>query len=113
LYKEGSRWIAHCLELDVLGDGATRHDAISMLGDAIITQIEASIAHRSPQCLFSPADAKFFEMYAAGKDVTDGQVELRFHHEPPEDRPVTIESLDTREWMETADSDGDMMLAEA
>lgn len=65
--KEDERWIAHCLEFDLLGDGETRETAIESLSGAIVTQPEASIAFGNMENLFTPEDGPFFQMFAAGK----------------------------------------------
>ena len=76
LYKEDGRWFAHCLEFDLIGDGATKKEASRMLAAAINIQVEQSLAHDNPASLFSPAEGKYFEMFAAGRDVLVGELEL-------------------------------------
>ena len=39
-------------------------------------QIEASIEDDNPENLFSPADAKFFHMFAQGKDIAVGDLDV-------------------------------------
>ena len=81
LYKEGDRHIAHCLQLDLIGDGKTVKEAIDSLGRAILTQIEAVTKYGDMADLFSPADGKYFEMFASGKDIAIGEVSFS-PHEP-------------------------------
>ena len=71
-YKEDGDWVAHCLEFDLMGDGATQKEALGRLKEAIDIQVKASIDHKNPQNLFSPADSKYFMRYAAGVDVVGG-----------------------------------------
>jgi hypothetical protein len=101
-YKEGDIWAAHCLEFDLLGCGKTKKEALKLLCQAIVTQIEATVKYKNIKNLFSPADGKFFAMFAAGKDVAVGKLEII-----PKDY-VTIENLDTREY---SDSNADLALA--
>jgi predicted RNase H-like HicB family nuclease len=68
-YKEDGAWVAHCLEFDLLGDGSTQEHALGQLLEAISLQIEATLEHNNPANLFCPADGKFFEMFAAGKNI--------------------------------------------
>jgi hypothetical protein len=92
-YQEGEEWIAHCLEFDLMGDGATQHEALVRLSDAIALQIDASLEHRNPANLFSPADGKYFRMFAAGNDCCKGEVDIRLKADG-----VVIESAEYREY---------------
>jgi hypothetical protein len=74
LYQENGHWIAHCLELDLLGDGETQQEAQDMLGQAILTQLQSCMQHKAMDCFFRPADPKYFGMYAAGEDVANVDV---------------------------------------
>ena len=75
-YKEGDSWIAHCLEFDLVGDGVTRDKALGRLAEAIALQAAHATEHDNSSNLFSPADGKDFEMYAAGNDLGAGSVEF-------------------------------------
>jgi hypothetical protein len=68
-YQEAGFWVAHCLEMDVMGHAADKPQAMDNLLDAVVAQIAASIKVNNPANIFMPADAKFFEMFAAGTDV--------------------------------------------
>ncbi len=72
-YRDGGNWIAHCLEFDLVGHGRTRNAALKLLSQAIAIQMEASLKHRNPRNLFTPADGKYFVMFAAGRDITKSQ----------------------------------------
>jgi predicted RNase H-like HicB family nuclease len=71
LYEEDSLWIAHCLELDLIGDGETQERALESLSKAIVIQVEATIKYQNPANLFKPAEGRYFRMFAAGQDVSD------------------------------------------
>ncbi len=101
-YKENEFWIAHCLEFDLVGHGLTRKKAMDMLADAITLQVKASIKHKNPNNLFSPAEKKFHLMFAAGRPRAVAALEF----EPME--YITIESMDTREY---SAKDADLVLA--
>jgi len=77
-YREGGDWIAHCLEFDLMGDGPSKEEALKTLSEAIALQVEASIEFKNKANLFSPADGKYFAMFAAGSDVVDGVLEISF-----------------------------------
>lgn len=100
-YRESGRWVAHCLELDLLGDGDSTEDALSSLTDAIQLQVEATIEHKNFDNLFSPAEGKYFQMFAAGKDVAVG--ELNFVFSTP---AVAIDGLEAREYDDEHSEEG-------
>lgn len=76
-YKEGASWIAHCLEFDLCGDGATRSDALSCLADAIAVQVKFSVEHGNLKNLFSPAPSDVQAMFFPGKATGKGELELK------------------------------------
>jgi predicted RNase H-like HicB family nuclease len=90
-YRESDRWVAHCLELNLMGDGETKSEALKNLADAISVQIEASAKYKNPDNLFCPADGKYFHMFAAGKKVVEGVISIN-------QGGVKIEGIETREF---------------
>jgi hypothetical protein len=100
-YQEAEIWIAHCLEMDVMGHGKVKGVALDMLLDAMATQISASIEVNNHANIFMPADSRFFEMYAAGKNVAKGQCEISIPEIQKRITPkndVRIESISYREY---------------
>lgn len=75
-YKEDGDWIAHCLEFDLLGDGATQETALDMLSEAIGLQINFAIEHDSLKSIFTPAESKYPLMFAEGKNVATAELHL-------------------------------------
>jgi predicted RNase H-like HicB family nuclease len=104
LYKEAGVWIAHCLEFDLLGDGETPEEALHCLSEAIVTQLDASIKFGNMANLFTPAEGKYFEMYAAGVDVFDGELQIKSVTDS-----VTIESMKTRAYSDVNEGCGDLV----
>jgi predicted RNase H-like HicB family nuclease len=98
-YKDEDDWIAHCLEFDLIGDGVTREKAMENLAEAILLQIQASVEHNNVANLFSPADGKYFRMFAAGKDVARAEVELKPLCPPRHIDNVEIEACEYREYV--------------
>lgn len=68
-YQESGFWVAHCLEMDVLGHGVNKEEAMEVLADAIVTQMEQSMQNDNPANMIQLADRKYFEMYFSGKDI--------------------------------------------
>jgi len=96
-YREDNRWMAHCLEFDLLGDGTTREQALECLSGAIVAQIATSIEHNNPANLFSPAEGKYFQMFAEGKSPR-AEGDLSFHLQVPSAPHVVIEEPEFREY---------------
>ena len=101
-YKEEGDWIAHCLEFDVIGDGKTKSAAIESLRTAMSMQIADSVRHNNPENLITPADTKYWQMYAAGTDVADVGLDIAF----PKSAEFIIERTEAREY-----SDPDLVSA--
>lgn len=96
-YRDDGDWVAHCLELGLIGDGPTRQESLEQLVAAIRLQVEASLEQDNPRNLFSPADGEYFEMFAAGRDVAEGELSVQF--EPMDD--VRIERVEVREYADS------------
>lgn len=67
LYQEDGLWIAHCLELDVVGDGTTQREALDQLTANIKAQIEESFQLGAQNTLFSSAEPEILRMFFAGE----------------------------------------------
>ena len=102
-YRSNDRWIAHCLEFDLLGSGETTASALEQLTEAIRIQIEFSLENHNLRNLFAPADAEIHRMFAAGKDVAEGALEFRFAPRGNDDESVEVERMDLREYEEEVD----------
>jgi len=75
--------VAHCLELDLIGEGATLQDAIVELKQAIELQIEAC---KSLSQLFFPAPASVWQKYKQARNA--GRVVMeRFVDQAPKAIP--------------------------
>lgn len=107
-YKDKDDWIAHCLEFDLAGDGRTQLLAFDGLTKAIAIQLEKSLEHDNLSNLFSPADGRIFEMFAAGHDVVEGTLEVVGVIERLRSASPMITGVDAREY---ADSGSPMVLA--
>jgi len=94
-YQEDGSWIAHCLEFDLIGDGETKVDALESLNEAIRLQVEHSLEHNNPRNLFTPADGRYFEMFARGADVAVGKLKIGGDS-------LVIDRTETREYLDSA-----------
>ncbi|MCI0332691.1 MAG: hypothetical protein L0228_05670 [Planctomycetes bacterium] len=68
IYKEAEFWIAHCLETDLVAEGASVTEAIDYLIDISNVQIQAAIEEGDLASLFSPAPADIWRMYAVAAE---------------------------------------------
>lgn len=95
-YREDDRWFAHCLEMDLLGDGDTREEALGLLTEAITEQLKVSVENNAPENLFFPAESKYFQMFAAGKDIAVGEMTIQRDS-------VTVNAIEAREYSSDED----------
>lgn len=93
-YEDDGRWIAHCLEFDLIGDGGSPKEALTSLGKAIHVQVAMSVEKGSPRSLFTPADPEYFEKFARGQDspVAVGELTMSM-------RTVKIERAEIRQYI--------------
>jgi hypothetical protein len=96
-YREEGRWVAHCLEFDLCGDGVTRDEALNSLNEGMRIQIDESIKHNNPRNLFSPAPGEVWEKFFAGKDVALAGLPVTSERV----EPLTFEHSEYREYAET------------
>ena len=100
LYREDGLWFAHCLEMDVLGHGATQTDALGCLTGAILTQIEEYLRDGDLRGAFTAAEPKYFDMFFSGRDVAvNGECILHVSDESSHGLDdVEIPQFDAREY---------------
>jgi predicted RNase H-like HicB family nuclease len=84
-YREGGEWVAHCLEFDLCGTGATIETALESLTVAIDMQLQFSLEHQDPRALFRQADAEIMERFARGRHIAQGTLALHLQRDNPAD----------------------------
>ena len=99
-YYEHDRWVAHCLEFDLLGDGKSQKEALDCLSEALVLQVTASLEHDNPENLFTPAEGVYFRRFAEGRHVAVGEFNIQLEgfdlHEieareyKPDEQPVVV-----------------------
>ena len=67
-YREGSRWVALALEMDVRGYGKTFSEAQNDLLDLINMQISFARFKKQPTLIFRPADPVWFGRFAEARN---------------------------------------------
>ena len=106
-YKESGDWIAHCLEFDLLGDGPTKAKALDALSEAIRVQVAYSFEHKNIDNLFSPAEGKYFRMFAEGKDVASKNIAIGALK-----IPLVVDRTEAREYVDRGCTDaGDALVS--
>ena len=68
-FEESGRWIAHHVEMDLLGDGATREEALAALMRTVMIQAELSIEYKNPCNLFNPLPPELQLKLSVGEPV--------------------------------------------
>ncbi len=61
--KEESEWTAHALEMDLMGTGSTRDEALQDLRNAIISQVEFARQQNKIELIDFPAERKLFDLW--------------------------------------------------
>lgn len=81
-----------------MGHGRTKETAFRRMIEAALLQIGSSIEHNNRANIFMPADARFFEMYSAGKDITAGEITVQIKKAVANHNNVRIQNLEPREY---------------
>lgn len=63
-YLEEGRWVAHCLEMDIVGHGDDPESALKELEDLIAMQISFAISTNDFDLLYKPAPPELFVVAA-------------------------------------------------
>jgi predicted RNase H-like HicB family nuclease len=85
LYREGGRWTAHCLQLDLVECARTIEEAQSNILDVIRAHLEHALEHDNMAHLFHPAPAEYWQLFLRSKPI--GRRTLRLH---PERSPLAV-----------------------
>lgn len=62
-YKQGRKWTAHCLEMDLIGEGRSFEAALDELKDAIALQVSFAYRQDQSELLSHPAPPEFFAIF--------------------------------------------------
>ena len=66
IYPSDGAWIAHCLELDIVTQGDSAEDAVTMLDDALRTVAYENLRHGQPPFQFRSAPREDWERFRNG-----------------------------------------------
>ena len=69
-YIEDGDWVAHALEMDVIGVGSTWKEALSALDENIQAQVSFAKYRGDDSLIFQPAPAEFFEKFREAQEAT-------------------------------------------
>ena len=61
LCRDKVEYVAHILELDLVGTGATKKEALEEVCDAASAQIAFAIEHNCLESIFTPAPHRYFK----------------------------------------------------
>ena len=85
-YKDGDLFIAHCLEFDLVSQGATLEEARKNLADLIFSHVQFAVEKDiEEKSLFRPAPNKYWEIYFHWKSRMARQNLLRGTDISPQD----------------------------
>jgi hypothetical protein len=74
IYREGDMHLAHCLELDLAGEGNTRAEAVKTLIELIQIQVEAALADGDISSIFRPAPAEYWRLFTQAEPVPSSRL---------------------------------------
>ena len=77
LYRDQSRWTAHCLQLDLVECGRSAQAALSDVLDVIRAHIEWAIEHDNMAHLFHPAPPEYWKMFLTARRIGARTFHLR------------------------------------
>jgi len=66
-YREGTAWIAHCLELDIVAEGTSADAAMNDVLDLCAFQINTAVANNDLESIFRPAPARYWSLFFSGR----------------------------------------------
>ena len=69
VYREGEIWLAHCLELDIVGEGASAEEAVETAMEVCAMQIESTMECGDIESIFRAAPPEIWKMFAQGNDI--------------------------------------------
>jgi hypothetical protein len=86
VYQESRWWIAHCLELDLVAEGASPEDATRALYRLTEFQLAKAMEEGDVTTAFRPAPADVWRMYWLAGKQPDSHAVPRFKPKAPVDR---------------------------
>ena len=87
VYQEDGVWIAHCLELDIVAEGADTNDAIRSLVSLCDLQIKTALEEGDLKSVFRPAPPEVWQMFSSGRVLAEKKrAQGRPRFEAPVDR---------------------------
>ena len=68
-YLEDGDWVAHALEMNVIGVGDTWEEALSVLDENIRAQVSFAKYRGDDSLIFQPAPAEFFRKFREAREA--------------------------------------------
>lgn len=74
IYQEDGLYVAHALDWDLIGCGATKKKALAELRSNVLAQITLAIHHNSPESFFRAAPEEFVDRWHAARKQAVSQL---------------------------------------
>ena len=68
-YMEDEQWVAHALEMNIIGVGDSWEEALSELDGNVQAQVSFAKHQGDPSLIFQPAPDHFFEMFRQAREA--------------------------------------------
>ena len=91
IQQENKRFIAHCLDLDIAGEGNTPEEAVKELSELINEQIFFAINNDMEELLVHPAPKEDWLLYVKRKAE---EAKKEFVEHPPKSQDEILHNLD-------------------
>ena len=68
-YRENGDWIAHALEMDLVGVGDSFEEAIEALNEFIEAQVSFALYKKDPSLSFHDAPIRLFDLFSKVREI--------------------------------------------
>lgn len=67
-YQESGKWLAHCLEMDIIGYGDSFSEAMQKVNELIEMQVSFAVSQGHPQTMLNPAPPKYWALFHTARE---------------------------------------------
>jgi len=101
VYPEDGFWLAHCLQLDSVGQGDTPESAAQEMIDLTLFHVREALRDNDVKSIFRPAPPEIWYMFYRGRPMKSPRP-TRNGKRGVDDASATIKSFSTRRYAVTA-----------
>ena len=68
IYREAGQWLGHCLDLDIVAEGASPGDALKSCVELCTSQIKYAYERGDIESIFRSAPSEYWHMFSVAQD---------------------------------------------